>query len=386
MKPALRNSFTLPALVFAVACSQGGTSAPGGHAGAGNGAAGSGAAGAPMSAAGSGTDMGGAPGVAGSDTGMAGTPADAGSGTAGSGTGGSGTAGSGTGGTGVAGSGTAGKGGSGSSGGPSTGGGPGALTPATFAGVKNTFNESFVNSFILMPCYSQAQQDCITTASGVACPNQNTSLPMEQQGLVTHEYFNMGGEVGKNYKVTIKVTGISEAKYYEKGTRAAGNAVLANANDPAGIDTFYTGGNPVDVENYNIYKITVRNPPAAGAMPQTGTEVQHYYLNSFPQVGTPYENHETFPLNYTHDIVVPGGGVVEYLTADRNCHAIDNCGPGRKTAPCALTEGRSMPGDNTMVPPNYMGQPVSGINTRNGAAQPYHSQILHIVVTAVAAM
>lgn len=322
----------------------------------------------------------GAPGTAGSDTGAGG------SGTAGSGTAGSGTGGAATGGT-------AGTGMAGGAGMAGSTGGAAAITPATFAGIKNKYQESMVNSFILMPCYSQAAQDCITSDSsdpatpGGACPNQNKSLPMEQQGRVTNEYFTMGGEPGKMYKMTIKVTGISEAKYYMGGTRAAGNGVLPNANDPAGIDTFYTGGSPVDVENYNIYKITVRMPPATGAMPGTGTEVQHYYLNSFPQVATPYEDHESFPLNYTHDIVVPGGAEIEYKTADRNCHAIDNCGPGFHGTSCPLTAARTVPSDpGLQVPANYMGTAVTALNKLTGASQPYHSQILHIVVTAVAPM
>ena len=38
------------------------------------------------------------------------------------------------------------------------------------------------------------------------------------------------------------------------------------------------------------------------------------------------------------------------------------------------------------IPATYMGQPVTGLNTRNGSGQPFHAQILHITVTAVAAM
>ena len=55
-------------------------------------------------------------------------------------------------------------------------------------------------------------------------------------------------------------------------------------------------------------------------------EIQHYYLNSMPKVGTPFENHDTFPEGYTAVIPVMGGGTVLYHQADRNCRAIDNCG------------------------------------------------------------
>jgi hypothetical protein len=34
----------------------------------------------------------------------------------------------------------------------------------------------------------------------------------------------------------------------------------------------------------------------------------------------------------------------------------------------------------------YLGDPITAVNTRNGANQPFHAQILHITVTAVVAM
>jgi len=364
MKTLSLISIALPALALAISCAQDGVDPPGGTAGQANTGGASGGGGSP---------------TAGGGAGVAGTLSTSGS----AGVANGGTAGV----TSLGGSGGGGAGGMSTGGSAGSGGGAPALTPDSFAGIKNQFQESWVNSFILMPCYGQAEQDCITNAPGTSCPNQNGSLPMEQQGRVTHEYFTVGGDAGKNYKVTIHVTGISEAKYYVKGMRAAGNGDPPNANDPNGIDTFYTGGEPVNVENYNIYKITVRNPPAPGAMPETGTEVQHYYLNSFPQTNTPYEDHESFPLNYTHDIVVPGTGVIEYLTADRNCHAIDNCGQGFHGTSCSLQDGRKVPSDpNLTVPSSYMGTPVSTLNSLTGASQPYHSQILHIVVTNVVAM
>jgi hypothetical protein len=283
--------------------------------------------------------------------------------------------------------GAGGKAGAGGSAGTGGAGGGGNLVD-TVACVKNNFGECFKDSWILIGCYSQAAQDCITNRPGTACPNQNSSLPMEQQGLTTDEYFTVGGTPGTMYRITIRVNGISEGKYYEMGTRAAGNASPPNVNDPNGIDGWYTGGRPVDFENYNIYKITVRSPPTNAAMPQSGTEVAHYYLNSMPAgTGTNYENHNTFPFGYTHDIVVPAGGVIQYHTADRNCHAIDNCGPGSRSTSCAVTDGRPIPNEpNAMIPASYMGQPVSGINTRNSNAQPFHSQVLHITATTVAVM
>jgi hypothetical protein len=260
---------------------------------------------------------------------------------------------------------------------------------ATIFGNKNSYGESVQNSFILFPCYMQNQQDCITFQA--ACPNQDPTLPMEQQGFTTHEYFNLGGTPGTMYSATFTVHGVSEAKYYMSGVRFSGLGDPPNPYAPEGIDTFYTGGTPVNVENYNIYKITVWNAAAPGtdAGPGgTGTEVQHYYLNSFPQTSIPYEYHETFPISWTHQIPVPGGGIVEYSTADRNCRAVDNCGPGFRTTPCTgANTSINIPSDPTvMIPMTYMGQQVSSLNLITGATQPYHSQSFHITVTAVTPM
>ena len=122
------------------------------------------------------------------------------------------------------------------------------------------------------------------------------------------------------YNLTFTVNGVAEAKYYTGGMRDAGTGVVANAQGPAGTDTFYRGGTPVAQEFYNVYKLVVRNPG--------GAELNHYYLNSFPQTTTPYEDHETFLLHYTKTIPVPGGGTVDLFMGDSNCHAVDNCGPG----------------------------------------------------------
>ncbi len=111
-----------------------------------------------------------------------------------------------------------------------------------------------------------------------------------------------------------------------------------------------------------------------------GTEVQHYYLNSFPQTNTPYETHSTYFINYTHKIVVPGGGVIQYHMGDTNCHAIDNCGSGVFTVTCAANAGRSIP--NLTIPATSLGRQTSVINPRTGTAQPFHSHVLHVTVTA----
>jgi hypothetical protein len=304
----------------------------------------------------------------------------------------SGTGTGGTGGdTGAGGSSTGNGGAAGATGGGGSGGSSNIITDvACVMNAFNDFNDCFADSWFLFGCYSKASQDCITNPSGTMCPNQDKTLPMEDQGLVTDEYFKIGGTVDAMYKVTIRVNGITEGKYYEMGTRAAGDAAPANPDELNGIDGFYTGGRPVDFENYNIYRLTVRQPPTTPNMPTSGAEVAHYYLNSMPQnTGANFENHNTFPWGYSHDIVVPGGGVVNYHTADRNCHAIDNCGAmrGGATSMCSPTDGRLIPNEpRAMIPANYLGKPVSQLNLFGGATQPFHSQALHVTVTNVVQM
>jgi hypothetical protein len=263
-----------------------------------------------------------------------------------------------------------------SSGGAVGAGGTTAPTVAAVAGIANANGARLMDSFILFPCLSTAAQDCVTSN---ACPAANAAMPFEQQGLTSTEVFQIGGTPGAMYNLTIRVNGIAEAKYYSGGVRAAGNATLANSDPPNGVDTFYTGGTPVNFENYNVYKFITKNA--------AGTELAHYYINSFPMVATPYENHQTFPIAFTHDIPVVGGGTFTFYTADRNCRAIDNCGIGFRAAACQTADGRMVPNEpNLVMPTMYMGRTVASMNARNGAAQPFHSQIFHIVVMAVTPM
>jgi hypothetical protein len=247
------------------------------------------------------------------------------------------------------------------------------------AGVKNEFQEAFSSSFILFPCYDVVETDCITVPTGQQCPNVDDSLPYEQQGVLSSGDYSVGGVAGKNYALTFSVNGIAEAKYYVGGTRAAGNGDPADPDAIGGTDTFYIGGAPVNVEKHNVFKIISKDP--------TGNELQHYYLNSFPQTNTDYEQLRTFPISFTHDIPVVGGGTITVFTSDPNCLALDNCGSGPKSMPCAPTEGRLVPNEpNLMVPATYMGKQVADFNLRGGASQPFHSQIVHIQVTKVTPM
>jgi hypothetical protein len=293
-------------------------------------------------------------------------------------TGASGSGGSAAGSAGTTSGGAGGTNGGSSAGGGAAGtaaqGGSGNLTMAV-TGVPNSFGEALMSSFILLPCYKQDAQDCWTTPGASACPNQ--SGPFEQQGFTQTEAFKLGGTAGAMYAMTFNLNGISEGKYYQGGTRDAGDAAVVNADSDAGTDTFYRGGAPIAFEHYNVYKMTVKMPD--------GSELAHYYLNSFPPNVGRYENHNTFALHYTKTIPIPGGGSVELFIGDSNCHAMDNCGPGEYAGIC--TKSRNIPSEPTLVvPTTYMGTNVADINLVTGAQQPYHAQLIHITVTSVTAM
>jgi hypothetical protein len=269
------------------------------------------------------------------------------------------------------GGGTTARGGAGGAGGTAAG----TITVADLAGIKNTFNETLASSYFVLPCYSTIEQDCNTIPTGQVC-NGDTTIPFELQGTTYTDTFKLGGTVGTTYNMTFNVTGIAEGKYYTGGKRDGGLGPVATAQDANGSDTFYEGGMPVAVEHYNVYKLVVRGP--------TGTEVNHYYLNSFPQTTVAYENHQTFPIKYTKTIPVPGGGSVDLFMGDSNCRAVNNCGPGVFSGTC--TASRNVPEANFVVPTTFMGKSVASLNLVNGASQPYHAQIIHILVTAVAPM
>jgi hypothetical protein len=266
----------------------------------------------------------------------------------------------------------------GGAGGGMSGMGGAMLSIDQIVGTPNMNGDKLEDSWMLFPCYAQQQQDCITNPPGTACPNQNQTLPFEQQGLQIDQTFSIGGDPGTMYNITLQIDGVTEAKYYENGARADGDAAPPQVNVP--LNMLYSGGDPVNFENYNVYKLTV--------LDTNGQEIQHYYLNSMPTgTGMNFENHDTFLEGYTAVIPVMGGGSVQYHQADRNCHAIDNCGEGSRSATCAVTAGRNIPNEpSVVIPSTYLGTPMENFNTRNGAAQPFHAQGMHLTVTDVQLM
>lgn len=238
----------------------------------------------------------------------------------------------------------------------------------TVVGVKNVYGFAFKDSYYLAPCTEVQSYACLLLQG--ACPNQDAAV-FEQKGYISEEEFKLGGELGKFYDVTIRVNGIVEGKYYRNGKRRRGED-FDNAHDPAGSDGFYIGGEPVP-SIYGVYKLTVLQPDGT-------TEVEHYYLNSFPpQSG--FESHQTFPLGYEAVIRVPGHGFIRRLYQDSDCRAQNNCGPDDASM---CPSPRNVPNEPGLeVPAMYGGVSTASLNVVNGATQPWHAQMVHITVTDV---
>jgi hypothetical protein len=298
-------------------------------------------------------------------------PSDGGSAAVGSGGGGSAAVGGG-GSAPVGGGGSAAVGGGGSGGSTGAGGsGDAPITVDELAGKLNVYGFALKNAFFLVPCRQKMDWRCVTHLG--PCPNQE--LPnWEDRGRVFKESFKMGGDAARTYAVTIRVNGIVEGKYYSGGLRRAGND-YSKLNTAAGSDAWHVGGEPVP-SLYAAYKLTVYQADGT-------TEVQHYYLNSFPEASG-LESHQTVSIGYEATIDVPGEGVVELRHTDTNCLSMDNCGVGDIAADvCA--GAREIPNEPGLsVPTSYGGEPVDlGFNVINGAQQPFHTQVVHVSVLSV---
>ncbi len=238
-------------------------------------------------------------------------------------------------------------------------------------------NPGWKDSWWVTGCRVKQGHDCITIST---CPAGGADP--ESKGARTVEKFPVGGTAGKHYKVTFNFNAVSEAKVYTGGKRD----VAAEANDvETGIsDTFYRDGTS-PFSNYNVIKLSVFD--------EAGKEARHFYMNSFTK--TEFESHRTFLISYTKSIVIVGGGHIEHLVQDSNCHAIDNCGSGpvgETLAECQAA--RNLPKEpTTMLPAKYK-DPFDGMikNTPEIAkggwpnaslAQPWHAQAGHLTVTAI---
>ncbi len=251
---------------------------------------------------------------------------------------------------------------------PSGGEGPGP-TVLGFASIENEHGFAFEDSFYLTGCGMVQEHDCLYPLG--ACPNQGAAT-FEEKGDRFEESFQMGGELGEVYLVTISVNGIAEGKYYQGGTRRAGEAFTLVPQ--SSTDFFYVGGTAVQ-SNYRTYKLSVLQPDGTTAW-------QHYYLNSVP-ISSGGEAHQTFEISYQATIEVPGQGVIKLLNQDANCHSINNCGEGDISGGICPAP-RNVPNEPGLdIPALHGGRSVAELNAVNGAQQPFHAQVIHVRVLNV---
>lgn len=300
--------------------------------------------------------------AAGGSTGTAGTPSTGGSGTAGSGTAGSG-------GSGTAGSGGSGTAGSGGSGGEAAGGcaDPKACITEVFpADKKSSFgNPPWSDSWWVTGCSSKHDHDCYTIEQ---CP---------AEGDRTTESFPVGGVAGQHYQVDFTYNAVNEGRGYTGGTKD--KPVAADLNNIDNNDSFYRDGD-APASKYNELKLTIYDDKMVA--------VRHYYMNAFSQA---QENHLAFLSSYKKSIVIVGGGKIEHMVFDSNCHAIDNCNAGEVIG-TTCNSPRRLPGaDGQLMLPPFYANPNDGykvvatnlISITAARTQPWKSQASHLTITAI---
>lgn len=101
-----------------------------------------------------------------------------------------------------------------------------------------------------------------------------------------------GGEVGKRYKVTLRVRGVVEPMMYKDGKQEG--------------EYFYIGGAPNNA-TYNIYQLTVSSPES------------HFFFNRQDKVG-----HRIFTIDYTATIEIAGGATLTLHGDGQNGRMITN--------------------------------------------------------------
>jgi hypothetical protein len=251
---------------------------------------------------------------------------------------------------------------------------------------SNFGNPGWKDSWWVTGCYRKQQHDCLLMTDSECGAKNDPKFGTEGVGARTVERWKLGGEPGKKYKVSFTFDAVTEAKRYTGGQRDVAS-VQGDPHTNTPLDMFYRGGTSPS-SNYNVVKLTVFD--------QDDKPVRNYYMNAAPDGGDldQYENHYTFLASYKKSIVVVGGGYIEHLVQDKNCHAIDNCGPNLLNGATCAAE-RKLPGAsaNLSLPAKYQ-DPRDGMikNTQDLASDPYpraaptqawHSQAGHLKIIAV---
>ncbi len=238
-------------------------------------------------------------------------------------------------------------------------------------------NPGWKDSWWITGCGEKLSFEC-RNVGAAGCPTTGTT---EEVGARTVETWQLGGEKGQHYKVTFRFSGVTEGKNYTGGSRDV-PAPTTDINTGGPYDMFYRDGTSV-VSSYEVLKLTIFD--------DKGVEARHFYMNAGD--GSAWEQHATFLASYEKSIVVVGQGRVEHLVQDRNCRAMDNCGPGTiDDANCPAP--RRLPGDdaNLMLPPKYKDSadgvvkdtPLLAPGYANGSrAQPWHAHASHLTIVAI---
>lgn len=152
---------------------------------------------------------------------------------------------------------------------------------------------------------------CEGGTASFECPLQGC-----QNGVLDKKVeFNVGGETGKTYELTVHVYGVAELRSdYAGGTRRQGQT----SNNASMGDFFYTGGSYTPGMGYNVYGVRVE-PAVDGAAETDGGN--NYFLNARDGSG---EGHEVYKLDYEMVIPVPADGKVTFQAYDPNCLQIMN--------------------------------------------------------------
>jgi hypothetical protein len=295
--------------------------------------------------------------------GAGGTSAGSG-GAAGTGTGGTGESGSGSGAASSGGS-SAGTDAAGGTGGGGTGGGGNScptIAELFPAGQRGSLDGRLVTT----PCSPTSSDDC----SGGGWIYNGMTTPCMNGALTAELDFEVGGEPGVMYDVTLHFYGVVEPKNYGNMiTREAGNTRPTHGPNGAMPAPWASsnGGISYPGSDYNTYEIHVYN--------DQDQEIRQYFINSDTA-----EGHWTYLINYERTIPVVGGGRIRTKTYDRNCRMIKNCGDrsGGVTAQvCSSATKQTVDVSAAMPQPTGLTQP--GL----GQAASESGQWLLIDVTAV---
>jgi hypothetical protein len=245
-------------------------------------------------------------------------------------------------------------------------GGGGTISVDTILSGESSFkNPGWKDSWWVTGCSSKHDHDCYTIEQ---CP---------AEGDRTKETFPVGGKPGQHYKVSFAYNAVNEGRGYAGGTKD--KPLAGDINGIDNNDSFYRDGTAPD-SKYNELRLTVFD--------DKGAEARHFFMNAF---STAQENHLAFLSSYKKSIVIIGGGKIEHMVFDSNCHAIDNCNAGEVIGTTCNAPRRLPGGDGQLMLPPFYANPNDGykvvatnlISITAARTQPWKSQASHLKVTAI---